>query len=97
MELKFVILLLLAASFAFFGCAKKGPPGNVTGNQTYAPGNGAVMENNSGGAENATAGSQGGAGVSGDKNGNLSDLFNVDTEKPIGSEGFGTGTPSSDE
>jgi len=39
---------------------------------------------------------QGGAGESGDRNRNLSDLFIIDTDKPLGDEGLGTGTPSAD-
>jgi hypothetical protein len=96
MEMKFVILLLLAASFALFGCAKKGQTGNVTGNMPAAPGGETAPANGAGTAGNASSGSQGGSGATGDKNGNLSDLFNIDTGKPIGNEGFGTGTPSSD-
>ncbi|MFH0884456.1 MAG: hypothetical protein V1861_01990 [Candidatus Micrarchaeota archaeon] len=81
MNLKFVILLLLVVSFALFGCAKKGQTGNVTQNLSAAQGGTTP--------ENAT-------GASGDKNGNLSDLFDIDTDKPLGNEGFDTGTPSSD-
>jgi uncharacterized lipoprotein YajG len=95
MNMKIVILLLLVASFALFGCAKKGQTSNVTSNLSAAQG-GTALENTTGSAGTASSGSHGNAGVSGDKNGNLSDLFNIDTDKPLGNEGFDTGTPSSD-
>jgi len=95
MEMKFVILLLLAASFAFFGCAKKGQTGNATENMS-APQNQAAPENLSGAGGDVSSGSQGSVGITGDKNGNLSDLFNIDTDRPIGNEGLDTGTPSSE-
>jgi len=99
MDMKIVILLLLAVSFAFFGCAKKGPAGNAAENLSAgtagtAPDGGVGA--GTGAAGNASTGPQGGAEGSGDKNGNLSDLFIIDTDKPLGDEGLGTGTPSAD-
>ncbi len=99
MNMKFVILLAMALSLALSGCAKKGPAGSDAGNVSAGTGGNAPDNGAGAGAEssgNTTSGSQGGAGESGDKNGNLSDLFIIDTDKPLGDEGLGTGTPGAD-
>jgi len=100
MNIKIVLLVLLATSILMFGCAGKArqdateqPP------DISAPADGTVEEPEQPAEEPqqpAEEPSQEPAeNASGDESA-LADLFQIDTDKPISDEGFDVSTPSSD-
>lgn len=88
MDAKIVLLLLLGVSFLFLGCAKKGAE---TKNISAASGEEEIGEETGEGTVEVEQ-DEGQA----DAEKELADLFQIDTDKPLGDEGLDIGAPSSD-
>jgi hypothetical protein len=88
---RILLLLLLGASFLFFGCAKKGESApEAPGTQLGPAGETSPPKTQ----DNATAPAK--DNLTEDEK-SVADLFQIDTDKPMGDEGLGTDTPKSKE
>jgi hypothetical protein len=112
---RLLLLLLLGASFLFFGCAKKGEPapeapGTQLGpaGETTPPADDTTPPaevndtpqadaNVTPPAETNETDGEDDADDAEDGIGDLADLFQIDTDKPLEDEGFDTSTPESKE
>jgi len=107
MNAKIAILLILGISFLFFGCAKKGSQstsGPVEPSDSGEVSDGAV-ENGTNGTQDVAEADIGEEIVDietetsseeADDMKSLADLFQVDTDQPLGDEGLDTSTPDSE-
>lgn len=96
MNIKIVLLMVLAASILLLGCAGKArqdateqPP------EISAPADSADEPASQPSGEPEKPAEEPAENASGDE-GALADLFRIDTDKPISDEGFDVSTPSSD-
>jgi uncharacterized lipoprotein YajG len=96
MDTKILILLLLAVSFLFFGCAKKGKT-NVTKELPVIAAKENVSENKTtvnSTNESTTTLPKNETTTANASDKSLADLFQIDTDKPLEDEGFNVSNPS---
>ncbi|MEW6748966.1 MAG: hypothetical protein AB1295_04635 [Candidatus Micrarchaeota archaeon] len=92
MNLKLMLLVVLAASFLMLGCAgkaKTSDTGQAAG-EVNAPADSPGQDEDAAGVDAVQDGSSDAVDPS-----ELADLFQIDTDKPLSDEGLDVSTPSS--